>query len=244
MRFNCLQSPFNDVAMRRAIAMAVTQQDYLVAAGGSQPGASRQCMSLFPCTGAAEDQAYGQVLGGPRDVDRAPGMISAAGHAAEKLVVLNASDSGIVRPYGAITADLLTRFGFQVDLVETDFNTMIGRRNGNKGPVAQSGWSVFHTWWSGVTIDNPVTNVLLRGLGEDGYAGWYRDDRIEDLVSQWLDAASPAAERQMADAVLKQAMDQLPTIPLGMTFVFTAFRKDLSGILPGVALFPWNVRRI
>jgi hypothetical protein len=48
----------------------------------------------------------------------------------------------------------------------------------------------------------------------------------------------------MTDAVLKQAMDQLPTIPLGMTFVFTAFRKDLSGILPGVALFPWNVRWI
>jgi peptide/nickel transport system substrate-binding protein len=88
----------------------------------------------------------------------------------------------------------LTRLGFQVDLVETDFNTMIGRRNGNKGPVAQGGWSVFHTWWSGVTIDNPVTNVLLRGRGEDGYAGWYRDDRIEDLVSQWLEAASPAAE--------------------------------------------------
>jgi peptide/nickel transport system substrate-binding protein len=120
---------------------------------------------------------------------------------------------------------------------------MIRRRNGNKGPVAQGGWSVFHTWWSGVTIDNPVTNILLRGLGEEGYAGWYRDDKIEALVAQWLDAASPAAERQSADAILRQVMDQLPTIPLGMTYVFTAYRKNLAGILPGVAPFPWNVRR-
>jgi peptide/nickel transport system substrate-binding protein len=243
MRFNCLQSPFKDVGMRRAIAASVQQQDYLDAAVGSQPGASRICQSLFPCMSQSVEEAYGGVLNGPRDLEAARSAIRAAGHEGERLVVLNASDSGIVRPYGEITTSLLSRLGFHAELVETDFNTMIRRRNNNKGPVSDGGWSVFHTWWSGVTIDNPVTNILLRGLGEDGYAGWYRSERMEERVGRWLDAATAADERQAADEVLKEAMDQLPTIPLGMTFVFTAFRKDLSGVLPGVAPFPWNVKR-
>src|SRR5262249_45582955 len=149
------------------------------------------------------------------------------GHAGEKVVVLNAADSGIVRPYGEITAQLLNKLGFKAELVETDFNSMIRRRNNNKGPVSEGGWNVFHTWWSSVTIDNPVTNLLLRGLGENGYAGWYRSERVEQLVERWLDAAA-ADKRQAEDELLKEAMDQLPTVPLGMTFAFTAFRKNLA----------------
>lgn len=244
MRFNCLQPPFNDAAMRRAVATALRQQDYLDAAVGNEPGASRNCLSLFPCTDGAANESYGALLGGTRDIEAVRRAIRAAGHDGEKVVILNAADSGIVRPFGEITTQLLNGLGFKAELAETDFNSMIRRRNNNKGPVGEGGWSVFHTWWSSATIDNPVTNLLLRGLGENGYAGWYRNEKIEQLVERWLDAEAIAERRAAEDALLKEAMAELPTIPLGMTFAFTAFRKSLSGVIPGVAPFPWNVQRV
>jgi peptide/nickel transport system substrate-binding protein len=242
MRFNHLQPPFNDPAVRRAVALAVDQRDYLAAAVGQESESSRTCRSLFPCTGPFGNEAYGQALAGPRNVEAARAAIRAAGHAGKKVVVLSATDSGIVRPYGAITTDLLRRLGFDAELREMDFNAMIQSRT-NMGPVESGGWSLFHTWWSGVTIANPVTNLLIRGLGTDGYAGWYRSERAETLVTQWLQAASAEDERRSADALLQDSMAQLPTLPLGMTFVSTAFRSELTGIVPGVAPFPWNVRR-
>jgi peptide/nickel transport system substrate-binding protein len=242
MRFNLLQSPFNDPAVRRALLLAVDQRDYLTAAVGDDPESSRTCRSLFPCTGPLGNEAYGQALAGPRDLERARAAIRAAGHEGEKVVVLNATDSGLVRGFGAITTELLKRLGLDAELREMDFNAMIQVR-GNTGPVSSGGWSVFHTWWGSSTIANPVTNLLVRGLGADGYAGWYRSERAEALVTQWLDAATPEAERAAVDALLQDSMEQLPTLPLGMTFASTAFRRELTGVLGGIAPFPWNVRR-
>jgi peptide/nickel transport system substrate-binding protein len=119
---------------------------------------------------------------------------------------------------------------------------MIERRK-NMGSVDQGGWSLFHTWWSGATIDNPVTNVLTRGLGLAGYAGAYGRDRTEALVGKRLNSSTAEEEKGASQAVLRDAMEQVPAIPPGMTFVFTAFRDNLFGELPGVAPFPWNVHR-
>jgi peptide/nickel transport system substrate-binding protein len=37
-------------------------------------------------------------------------------------------------------------------------------------------------------------------------------------------------------------MMEAPTIPLGQPYERTAFRKSITGILPGARPYPWNVR--
>ena len=46
----------------------------------------------------------------------------------------------------------------------------------------------------------------------------------------------------IADAIGVAALDYVSTVPLGQFFVKTAFRRQVTGVLQGVAPYPWNVR--
>ena len=54
--------------------------------------------------------------------------------------------------------------------------------------------------------------------------------------------ADPAAQRSLAEQLQVQAFQDVPYVPLGQQFQQTAFRAELSGILPGMPVF-WNVAR-
>ncbi len=47
MRLNCLQPPFNDVAIRRAVLLGVNQEDYMRATFGDDQSLWRTCRSEF-----------------------------------------------------------------------------------------------------------------------------------------------------------------------------------------------------
>ncbi|MFC7543902.1 ABC transporter substrate-binding protein [Siccirubricoccus deserti] len=49
LRFNHLQAPFNNQAIRRAVLLAVNQQDYMQALTGGDPTSYANCRSMFPC---------------------------------------------------------------------------------------------------------------------------------------------------------------------------------------------------
>ena len=49
MRFNCIQPPFDDVRLRRAVMVAVNQEDYMRAIMGDDHSAWRVCRSQYPC---------------------------------------------------------------------------------------------------------------------------------------------------------------------------------------------------
>ncbi|RYI99583.1 MAG: ABC transporter substrate-binding protein, partial [Acetobacteraceae bacterium] len=48
-RFNTLQPPFDNPAIRRAVAMAVDQRDYMRAVAGNEPGGWEACEGVFTC---------------------------------------------------------------------------------------------------------------------------------------------------------------------------------------------------
>ena len=49
LRFNELNPPFNDARIRRAVMMALNQDDYMRAVTGNDTTAYRTCKALFPC---------------------------------------------------------------------------------------------------------------------------------------------------------------------------------------------------
>jgi peptide/nickel transport system substrate-binding protein len=241
-RFNHLHAPFNNPAIRRALLGAITQEDFLRGVTGNDPSAFKQCLSMWPCGTPYESTTANTAMQGARDLDAVRAAIRAAGYNNEKVVIINPTDFPTIGPFGQIMADLLKRLGMNVDLVETDWGSVVQRR-ASKEPPERGGWSIFHTWWPGVSIINPAVNATLRGQGDRGWFGWYDNPRVEAAASQWLLAETEAEQKRLADVIQRESFEQVPILPLGQFFIATAYRSGLSGFVQGSGAYPWNVRR-
>lgn len=238
LRFNTLQAPFNDERVRQAVMMAVDPEDYMRVATNDDPSSYTICRSMFPCGTPLGAQLGAGAMGGSLEAARK--LLTSSGYAQEKVVVLSPSDSPPIGDFAAIAADTLRAIGMNVDLVVADWGTVTQRRT-SKEPVDQGGWSMFVTLVGGSVMVNPAVNFLIRGQGARGYFGWYENATIEALTQDWLQSASAAEQRQIADAIQREAFRTVPVVPLGQFVQRTAFRKSVHGILQGPAVLLWNV---
>jgi peptide/nickel transport system substrate-binding protein len=241
-RFNHLQAPFNNVKLRQAIQMAVNQEDYMTALVGTDRDLWTENFSLFTKGLPYYDEAGAERMKGPRNLDAARAAVRESGYRGEKIVIINPSDFATIAPMGRVTHDLFLKLGLNSELAETDWGTVIQRRAKREG-VDQGGWSAFHTWWPGISISIPVANNILRGQGDTGWPGWFRNEQIEGMMNEWLAAPDAEAQKRLALAINRIAMEQVSTVPLGLFKIRTAFR-GISQPLPGTAPYPWGIRRV
>ncbi|MCQ4160466.1 ABC transporter substrate-binding protein [Roseomonas sp. GC11] len=239
MRLNCLHPPFNDPRVRRAIRLAVNQEDYMRATQGDDATAWNDTRSLFPRR-TPFFQDHKDLM--PASLDAAKQALKESGYAGQKVVIINPTDFPDIGPLGQVSADLLRRIGFNVDLAESDWGTVIQRRN-SREPVEKGGWSMFHTTGPASFYGNPAMSSLTRGQGEAGWFGWWKSDRAEELVDRWIYSTDPAEQRKLAHELGRLALDEAGTVPLGQFTIRTALRRDLSGLLTGAAPYPWNLSR-
>ena len=238
MRFNHLHPPFDNVAIRRAILLGIKQDDYMRAVTGNDPAAYRACKALFPC-----GTPYGRELGAdamPGDLDAARAALKAAGYNGAKVIILNPADVPSIAPFGHVTYDYFRKLGLNVELIDTDRGSVIQCRNKRDAPD-KGGWSVFHSWWIGTSIQHPAVSTVIRGLGLKGWAGWYDNEKIERLTEEWLRAPIEAEQERLADDIHREALATVPTVPLGRFFILTGYRKELTGMLEGTSPYPWNL---
>jgi peptide/nickel transport system substrate-binding protein len=238
MRFNHLNPPFNNAAIRRAVRLGMKQDDYMSAVTGNDPSIYRTCKALFPCgTLYGEEPGEDGMTG---DIKAAKRALDDAGYKGEKVVILNPADVPTIAPFGQVTYDYLRKLGMNVELQEMDWNTLAQRRT-RPDPVEKGGWSIFHNWWLGTSFINPAISPVLRGLGAKGWAGFFNDDKIEQLTEQWTTVSSDQERMQVVHAMHLHALEAVPTVVLGRFFILTAHRKGLTGILESTSPYPWNV---
>ena len=84
----------------------------------------------------------------------------------------------------------------------------------------------------------------MRGMGDRGWFGWFKDDTIEQLTEQWLLAPTDQERASIADAIQTQAFQTVPSVPLGQFKIRTALRRNLTGYIVATGAFPWNIRRV
>jgi peptide/nickel transport system substrate-binding protein len=241
MRFNHLNPPFNNPALRRALLGAVTQPDYMTGMVGTAPGMWKDgCGYFCPGTPMASDAGM-SALTSARDLAKVKAEIAAAGYNGERVVLLHPTDIASAKALADITNELLKQLGMNVDDQAMDWATLVQRR-AKKEPVDQGGWSIYHTSWSGPDQMNPVGHVFLRGNGLDATVGWPTSAKLEALRQAWLEAPDLAAQQKVAAEMQAQAFIDVPYIPLGQYFVPTAYRANLDGVLDGNPVF-WNIRR-
>ncbi len=241
MRFNQMVPPFDNPALRRAVLAAVNQEDFMVAVAGTDRAWWRDGVGVFcPGTTLANDAGM-SVVTSKQDLAKSREAVKASGYNGERVVVLGASDIASSKALSDVGADLLKQIGLNVDYAISDWGTVVQRRVKTE-PVAQGGWSIFHTFWSGTDQFTPAGHAFLRGNGRAAAPGWPTSPQLESLRNDWFRAPDLAAQQQVARAMQLQAFQDVPYVPLGQQLNATAYQKNLSGVLKGIPLF-WNVKR-
>jgi peptide/nickel transport system substrate-binding protein len=241
LRFNQLHPPFDNPAIRQALAMAVDQTQHMQAVAGTEPGAWGVCEGFFACSGPMANEAGNAVLK-TRNIDRAKAALQAAGYKGEKVVMIVATDNAPITAVSEVSADIMRRMGFNLEYVATDWGSMLQRRN-SREPVERGGWSVFHTIWNGADILSPAVNTLIRANGGSAWFGWPTDPALEELRAAWFEAPDLAGQQAIAARLQAQAFRSMPYIPLGYYVQSAAWRRNVTGVFPVPTTVYWNISK-
>lgn len=239
MRFNQLHPPFDNVRVRRAVLAAVNQRDYLEAAVGNARY-SGECRSFFACDTPLGSDQGAQVM--PGQLEEASRMLRESGYAGEMVVIISPTDLPATNAMSLVTADLLRRLGMRVDLVATDWSSVLARR-ANRNPPDRGGWSIFHTSWVGPDVASPIVHLPLRAHGGAAWAGWPTDEPLEALRTRFLEATDEAGQRAIAVEIQRRAFETVPFVPLGQMKQPTAYRRNVQGIVNSPVPFFWGVHK-
>ena len=241
-RINHLHPPFNDVRVRRAVMMALNQEDYMRAVVGDDEGLWKPLPSYFTPGTSTWSDAGGELLTGPRRYDEAKKLLAEAGYKGEPVVLCVATDVQITKAQGDVTADLLGKIGMKVDYQALDWGT-VGARRAKKDPPGQGGWNIFHTWHAGADCINPAPYTALDAGGDKAWFGWPKSEAVQSAIATWYDAPDQAAEKAAMAAVNTASMENVTYIPTGFFLMYQAWRKNVSGVVK--APFPvfWGVQK-
>jgi peptide/nickel transport system substrate-binding protein len=241
-RINHLHPPFNDVRARRAIQIALSQEDYMRAVVGDDETLWKPVPGYFTPDTPLYTEAGGEPLKGRRDYDMAKKLLAEAGYKNEPIVVLVATDVAITKAQGDVTADLLKRIGMNVQYAALDWGT-VGQRRAKKEPPAEGGWNIFHTWHAGADCVNPAPYIALDASGDTAWFGWPKSDLVQEKIAAWYAAPDLAAEKQVIAELNKAAMDHVVYVPTGFFKGYQAWRANVSGVVK--APFPvfWDVTK-
>ena len=242
LRFNHLVPPFNDVRVRRAVMMALSQEDYMSAVVGDDPALWKTMPSFFTPGTPLYTTVGGDILTGPRRYDAAKALLKEAGYNGEKIALMVAADVAITKAEGDVTADLLSKIGMNVDYQAVDWGT-VGARRAKKDPVAQGGWNIFHTWHAGADCINPAAYTGLQANGDSAWFGWPKSDAVQAGIAEWYAAPDLEAEKKAIINTNKAAFDDVVFGPTGFFLGYQAWRQNISGVVK--APFPvfWGVQK-
>ena len=243
MRFNSLVPPFDNPKLRRAVMAAVNQGDFMPAIAGNIQDGWRSCYALFTCGIPGVNEIGKPLMTAPKDIGPLRKAVQESGYAGEKVVIISAADYSMLAPLGRIAADLLTRLGLTVELVETDFAGVMQRRN-SRATADKGGWSLFMSLGASAVAVNPGLNVYVQAEGPKGWYGWYDNPDVVALARQWVASSTEAERERLIDSIQRIAFNDAPTVPIGQYFPRTALRRSFTGFLQGAAAVPWNIRRV
>jgi peptide/nickel transport system substrate-binding protein len=240
-RMNFLLPPFDNIKVRKAALLAISQKDVLDALVGNAKY-QEQCPAFFVCgTPLATDVGAGAIAKGG-NLDAAKKALAESGYDGTPIVIMAPGDVVTLKAQPIVVAQQLRQAGFKVDLQATDWQTVVSRRT-NQKPVTEGGWNMFFTNWVAADVMNPLVNFSIGGRGKNGgWFGWSEDAKIEELKDKFARSTSPEEQKKIAAEIQERAYDQVTYLPLGQYTIPSAWRKSLTGVLDGPAtpIF-WNI---
>ncbi|WP_144185079.1 ABC transporter substrate-binding protein [Elioraea rosea] len=242
IRFNHLFPPFDDVRVRRAVAIAADQGDFMRAVVGADDVLWRFCPSFFTPGTPLYSEEGGEILSGPRDLEGARRLVVAAGQQGAPVVLLSADDVAPLKAMADVSERLLGELGLSVERVATDWGS-VAQRRARKDRPDQGGWNVFHTWHAGADCATPASYTALRTNGPDAWFGWPSNAGIEAAIAGWFAAEGVAEEREAVARLNAASMEFMTWVPNGLFMSYQAWRRSVSGVGKGPMPVFWGVQK-
>ena len=238
---NHLFPPFNDVRARRAILMALDQQEYMQAFVGDDANLWKPLPGYLAHGSPFYNEDGGDILKGTRQLDAARKLLAQSGYAGEPIICMAAQDIPNHKAWGDVTVDLLKRLGINVDFAAVDWGTVVARR-GQKKPPSQGGWHMYHTSIYGVDCVTPTT-PFLRADGKAAVNGWANSAASEAEIAAWFEATNTEAEQAAMRRFNHAALDNVVYAPLGWYKRYYARRRNLIGVAQAPFPLFWGVSK-
>ena len=236
-RFNHLLPPFDNADVRRAAINAMKQEDYLAAAIGD-PEFWKTCYSVFPCGTPLANDAGSEVIE-TADIDAAKAKLAETGYDGTAVVIMQPTDIPVLSAFSLVSAEKLRNAGFNVNLEAMDWATLTSRR-ALRDPVGEGGWNIFHTWWIGADVIDPMA-IAFSGDPDAGWFGWAEDAELEKARSAFAVASTPEEKAEHATKVQERLWAIGASGQLGQFFVPVAYRNNVKGLIKSPVQFFWNM---
>ena len=240
-RMNHLYAPFDNPDIRRAVLMAMRQEDYMRAIVGSDDALWKRMPGFFTPGTTFYSEQGGDILK-QENLDAAKKLLAKAGYDGTPVTCVVAQDNPITKAQGDVTADLLRRLGMKVDFVATDWGTVGSRRASKKLPK-EGGWNMFHTWHAGADCLSPAGYNALRANGDKAWFGWPSSPATEEGITEWFEAKDIEAEKAALAKTNAAAVNDVVYGVTGFFLSYQAWRKNLTGIRSGPLPFFWDVSK-
>jgi peptide/nickel transport system substrate-binding protein len=240
-RMNFLFPPFDNVKVRRAAFLAMSQKPVLDALIGN-PEYYKVCGAVFGCGTPLATDVGSETLVKGDGMAEAKKELAESGYDGTPVVIMAPGDVVTLKAQPIVAAQQLRDAGFKVDVQATDWQTVVSRRASQKSPK-EGGWNMFFTNWAGPDVLNPVANASINGKGtKGGWFGWYGDAKMEELRDKFARSSSPDEQKKLAAEIQALAYEDVAYIPLGQYVAPSVWRKSLSGVVDGPAtpVF-WNI---
>jgi peptide/nickel transport system substrate-binding protein len=239
LRPNHLHPPFNNRKAREALLHMMDQVTYLAMAHG-QAKYYRPCHSVFACRGPYATNVGTESIRKP-DIARARQLVRESGYDGKPLVVIHVTDRPQMNAAAIVTRTRLESIGFNAILKPMDWSTSLTVRTRKEQPD-RGGWNLLHTWWMAADVINPAVHFGVGGAGQAAWFGWPDIPELDKLTTEWVRATDPTRRKQLAEAIQKVALREVPYVPWGEWVQPTAFRKTVQGVVKFNAPVFWNVR--
>ncbi|HSP26795.1 MAG TPA: ABC transporter substrate-binding protein [Saliniramus sp.] len=236
-RFNHKVAPTDNPLIRRAVMKAISQEDCLRTAIGN-PELYATNLSIFPKGTPLHNEAGAEMM--TQNIEDAKALLAEAGYNGEEFAILQPTDHPVLNPFTLVVAEALRNVGMNVRLVAMDWATL-GQRRTSRDPVSEGGWNMFHTWWIGGDVINPLTGVGFAAVGDAGWPGWHEDARSEELRAEFAEAATPEDALRVASEFQERTYEIGSYANIGQFFVPVGYRENVQGMIPSPVQFFWNM---
>jgi peptide/nickel transport system substrate-binding protein len=240
LRPNFQLPPFNDPRAREALALLVSQPDYMEAVAGDNLK-WRTCYSFSVCGSTFGTEAGSEPYHKP-DITRAKQLLAEAGYHGERIVFVSTPQLPALDALAQVAVAALRQAGMNVDLQMGDWSVVFQRINTPNKPLDQGGYNLFASTSTGGTWFNPLTNIAL-DLSCEGhnFAGFPCDRDGEALRQRALGAPDQAAQVAAFGEFERYLWTFIPYVPLGQFDVDNAWRGNIAGVPEGAFNAYWNI---
>jgi peptide/nickel transport system substrate-binding protein len=240
-RMNFKHPPFDNVKIRQAARMALSQADVLGTLIGN-PEYYKVCGAIFGCGTPLGDESGSETLTSSGDVEGAKKLLQEAGYDGTPVVIMQPTDVVTLTAQPVVAAQALRKAGFNVDMQAMDWQTLVTRRASQSKP-SEGGWNIFFTNWMVPEINSPLISPMLNGRGDNAWFGWPKDDKLEALRAEFIAADTAEKQKEVAVTIQKHTLDDVVYVPLGQYLAPQARSNKLTGMIPSPVPVFWNMEK-